>query len=127
MIYPTGIELTSFPVLEPILSSVVIDSDYTDTSCSQTHSRQASSVGCLDELLDELEERRDSSILFVEEELSEPVTIGDDDSGIFLNRATVPPRFELRWKIKSKALFRNGVSSVSNKWHRYVCTMLMHI
>ena len=100
------------------------DSDY----YSQNHSRQSSSVGCLDQLLDELEERRDSAILFVEEEASEN---GDDDSGIYFKPSK---KFQLRWKLKPRALLQNGssvVSSVSNKWHWLViavcimCIMLL--
>ena len=101
------------------LPTIMIDDDATSEYSSRAHSRQSSSVSCccLDELLGELEEKRDSSVLFVEEE---PSDVGDDDSGIFLKPTQ---KFQLRWKLKPKALFRNGssvVTSVSNRWHRSV-------
>ena len=91
-----------------------LDDEPSSDYFSAVHSRQASSVCCLDEILTELEERRDSSVLFVEEELNEE----DNDSGIFLKPTQ---KFQLRWKIKPRALLKNGskvVSSVSNRWHR---------
>ncbi len=102
-------------------TNIVIGDDDTSDYSSRAHSRQSSSSSCLDELLGELEEKRDSSILFVEEE---PSDVGDNDSGIYLKPTQ---KFQLRWRLKPKALFRNGsnvMSSVSNRWHRSVTTII---
>ena len=100
-------------------SDIAITSDDETTSdyFSISHSRQSSCVSCLDEILGELEDRRDS-VLFVEEEVSE---CGDNDSGIFFKPSQ---KFQLKWKLKPKALLGNStsgvMSSVSNKWNRSV-------
>lgn len=114
--------IKSTPIASPVVSTQDLltteldeEDDCTSDYFSRAHSRQSSSVCCLDELLGELEERRDSSILFVEEEVNE---IGDDDGGMSVKPAK---KFQLRWRLKPKALFRNGrrvVSSVSSRWQR---------
>ena len=84
------IPITLAPV---VIEASMIDND-TTSGYPRAHLRQSSSVStcsCLDELLGQLEKKR-NSILFVEE----PSDDDDDDSGIFLKPA------QLQWKLKPK-------------------------
>ena len=98
----------------PIMSETeIVDDDATSDYFSRTQSCQSMSANRLDELFEGLEERRDSSTLFVEEEPSE---MGDDDSGIFIKTTQ---KFELKWKLKPKSNKSSSViSTVSKKLHR---------
>ena len=112
--------LSPVPMATQALPTNMLDSDSTSEYYSPTHSRESSSVGCLDQLLDELEER-DSAILFVEEEAS------DDDSGIYFKPLE---KIQLQWALKPRALLQNGssvVSSVSNKWQWLVIAVCNYV
>ena len=95
----------------PIDSTLSDDDDASSGYVSQTHSRQSSIVGSLDEILVEIDDRRDS-LLFVEKECD----------GALLKSCNRKPQF--RWTLKPKSLFKNSsdviMTSVTDKWKRYM-------
>ena len=100
----------------PLDSTLSDDEDASSGYVSQTHSRQSSIVGSLDEILVEIDDRRDS-LLFVEKECD----------GALLKSCNQKPRF--RWTLKPKSLFKNSsdviMTSVTDKWKRYMLQALV--